>query len=66
MKNAKPSIARKQAGATMVEYALMVALIAVAVAGTVLLVGQEVNTKFDEVKECIANPSAENCQPTGE
>lgn len=46
-----------ESGATMVEYALMVALIAVAVAVIVFALGQEMNTLFSEVKDCIASPS---------
>jgi len=46
---------KEEDGATVVEYALIVALIAVAVAATVVLVGSAVNTKFDEVRDCIAN-----------
>ena len=46
-----------ESGATMVEYALIVALIAIAVAATVLLLGQEMNTLFNEVRECIADTS---------
>lgn len=50
---------KEEDGATVVEYALIVALIAVAVAATVVLVGQEVNSKFDEVQKCIADSA--NC-----
>ncbi|MCW9089642.1 MAG: Flp family type IVb pilin [Gammaproteobacteria bacterium] len=48
---------KEEDGATVVEYALMVALIAVAVAATVYLLGVEVNNKFAEVKDCIADPA---------
>jgi pilus assembly protein Flp/PilA len=50
-----------ESGATMVEYAIMVALIAVAVAATVILVGNEMNTMFSQVQACLASPSPENC-----
>ena len=46
---------KEEDGATIVEYALIVALIAVAVAATVVLVGNAVNDKFDDVPDCIAN-----------
>lgn len=50
-----------ESGATMVEYALMVALIAVAVAATVYLLGGEMSKIFSEVKECVASPNSTNC-----
>lgn len=52
---------KEEDGATVVEYALMVALIAVAVAATVVLLGQEIDDKFNDVKDCIADPSSANC-----
>lgn len=51
---------KDESGATMVEYALIVALIAIAVASTVYFLGQEMNTLFSEVKDCVANAS--DCQ----
>ena len=48
---------KEEDGATIVEYALIVALIAVAVAATVYLLGQEIDTKFQSVKDCITTPS---------
>ena len=63
MKTLQRRLSRKQAGATMVEYALMVALIAVAVAGTVLLVGQQVDAKFEDVRECLETGE---CAPPSE
>lgn len=50
-------IRKNQTGATMVEYALIVALIAAAVASTVYLVGQEVNEKFNDVIEAMDSAS---------
>jgi pilus assembly protein Flp/PilA len=50
-----------ESGATMVEYAIMVALIAIAVASTVILVGQEMQTMFTAVKDCLASPSSTSC-----
>lgn len=50
-----------ESGATMVEYAIMVALIAIAVASTVILVGQQMTTMFTAVKDCLASPSSSNC-----
>ena len=44
-----------ESGATMVEYAILVALIAIAVVATVVLVGQALDAKFEEVRACIAD-----------
>ena len=52
---------KDESGATMVEYAIMVALIAIAVAATVILVGQEMETMFSAVRDCLADPSADTC-----
>lgn len=53
---------KDESGATMVEYAIMVALIAIAVASTVILVGTEMNTMFSQVVQCLQSPSSGNCQ----
>lgn len=45
--------ADKTKGATAVEYGIMVALIAVAIIGTVTLVGGQLNTLFTTVKNAI-------------
>ncbi|MFM8464747.1 MAG: Flp family type IVb pilin [Burkholderiaceae bacterium] len=42
-------------GATAVEYGLMVALIAAVILGTVALLGGELNTTFNAVKEAVKN-----------
>jgi pilus assembly protein Flp/PilA len=44
---------RKQKGATMVEYGIMVALIAVVAIGAVALVGEEVDEAFNCVQDSI-------------
>lgn len=54
-------MARKQAGATMVEYAVLVALIAIAVILTVVLLGQQINNVFQTVTDCIQNATDANC-----
>jgi pilus assembly protein Flp/PilA len=47
-------------GATAVEYGLMVALIAAAIAGIVYTLGHTLNSKFTQVNTCVgaANPTA--------
>lgn len=49
---------KDESGATMVEYAILVALIAVAVIATVVLVGQEIDTKFNEVLTALQGAGA--------
>jgi pilus assembly protein Flp/PilA len=44
-------------GATAVEYGLMVALIAAAIAGIVYTLGNTLNTKFTQVNTCVGAPS---------
>lgn len=56
---------KDESGATMVEYAVLVALIAVAVIATVYLLGDEINKRFNEVKTCIATPTAAACKAGG-
>jgi pilus assembly protein Flp/PilA len=47
-----------ESGATMVEYAILVALISVAAIAIIFLVGQEINTAFTRVLNCIKSPSS--------
>jgi pilus assembly protein Flp/PilA len=46
---------REEKGATMVEYGLMVALIAVVVIAAVTLIGTSLDTKFDEVGNAVGS-----------
>ncbi|HVT63930.1 MAG TPA: Flp family type IVb pilin [Mycobacteriales bacterium] len=55
---------RNDEGATAVEYGLMVALIAAAIAGIVYTLGQSLNTKFGNVNTCVNN--APNCNSQGQ
>jgi pilus assembly protein Flp/PilA len=48
---------KEEDGATMVEYAILVALISVVAIGTIFLVGGEVNTAFTDVNAKLTNPS---------
>jgi len=58
-------LARRQTGATMVEYAILVALIAIAVILTVVLLGQQINDVFQTVVNCVQQPSTDNCTLPG-
>jgi pilus assembly protein Flp/PilA len=51
MKNLMKKFLNDESGATMVEYAVLVALISIAAIATIVLVGNEVNNAFDRVKE---------------
>lgn len=51
MKNLMNKFLRDESGATMVEYAVLVALISIAAITTIVLVGTEVNNAFDRVKK---------------
>jgi len=55
---------KEESGATMVEYAIMVALIAIAVAVIVYSVGQQLNTVFQSVLNCLSSPTSANCTLT--
>jgi pilus assembly protein Flp/PilA len=55
---------RNDEGATAVEYGLMVALIAAAIAGIVYILGQSLHDKFDSVNTCVNN--APDCNPQGQ
>jgi pilus assembly protein Flp/PilA len=46
---------REEGGATAVEYALMVALIAAVIIAAVTLIGNNASTKFDSVGTAIGN-----------
>jgi pilus assembly protein Flp/PilA len=48
--------AAREEGATMVEYGLMVALIALVCIGAVALVGGQLSTLFNDVKNSLTAP----------
>ena len=50
-----------ESGATMVEYAIMVALLAIAVATTVILVSDQLKTTFQAVITCLKTPDNASC-----
>ncbi len=45
----------EEAGATMVEYGLMLALIAAAIVGTVTMLGTNTSAKFDSVADLVSS-----------
>jgi pilus assembly protein Flp/PilA len=52
---------RRDEGASAVEYGLLVALIAVVIAGAVTALGIALNTKLTNVGECVASSAAADC-----
>jgi pilus assembly protein Flp/PilA len=48
-----------QTGASMVEYALLVALISIAAIATMSLLGDSIDTKFNEVSQAVAGAGAD-------
>jgi pilus assembly protein Flp/PilA len=55
------SLANDESGATMVEYGLMVALIAVVAVGAVYAIGAQLDVQFTKIVACITAPSATTC-----
>jgi pilus assembly protein Flp/PilA len=54
---------KDEEGATAIEYALLAGLIAVAFIAGATLLGQNLNTFFNNVAGCIATPAS--CNPFG-
>jgi pilus assembly protein Flp/PilA len=55
--NVLHAFARDEDGATMIEYALLVALIAIVVAAALVTLGTTVKTKFSSVSDCVTTPA---------
>lgn len=55
MQNLIQKFLKDESGATMVEYAILVALISVAAIVIIVAVGQQVNTAFTRVSTELAN-----------
>ncbi|MDO4716689.1 MAG: Flp family type IVb pilin [Propionibacteriaceae bacterium] len=49
----------KEKGATAVEYALIIALIAVVIIGTVTLLGGQIRTAFENVSKAVASANTQ-------
>jgi pilus assembly protein Flp/PilA len=58
--NVLHAFVRDEDGATMIEYALLIALIAVVVAAALVTLGTTVKTKYSSVSDCVTTP-ATNC-----
>lgn len=53
----QPLVSKRQKGVTMIEYALLAALIAIAAIATLLLLGPEINSAFQRVLTGIQSAS---------
>ena len=64
MKKVRATLAaflRDEDGATMIEYALLVALIAIVVAAALVSLGTTVSAKYNNVSSCVSTPSSTTC-----
>jgi pilus assembly protein Flp/PilA len=59
-------LAREEKGATAVEYGIMVALIAVAIVGAVVLLGDGIGDLFTSVDSCLDSASAGTVTAAGD
>lgn len=57
MKKAIMKFLKDESGASMVEYAILVALISVAAIAIIAVLGTEINNAFQEVVDCIQTPA---------
>ena len=55
------ALRKREEGASAVEYGLLVALIAVVIAGAVWALGGGLNTQFGEARDCVTTPNDANC-----
>ena len=49
--------ARQEKGQTLIEYALIIALIVIVVIAAMLLLGQQIATLYNTITACLAAPS---------
>ncbi|MDB4910063.1 MAG: Flp/Fap pilin component [Gemmatimonadetes bacterium] len=52
---------RDEDGATMIEYALLIALIAIVVAAALVTLGTTVKTRYSSTSDCVTTPSSTTC-----
>lgn len=52
----------RQDGATVVEYALIVAFVAMAVVVTVIAVGNNLDVRYQEILACVQDKTAAACE----
>lgn len=64
LKHAVKNFWNDEEGATAIEYGLLVALIALVIIVAVTAVGGRLNTVFQTIANCLANPTPGNCDLT--
>jgi pilus assembly protein Flp/PilA len=58
MKNLMGKFFKDESGATMVEYAILVALISIAAIAIIFILGGEIRNTFNKVVQCIQGNTA--------
>ena len=53
--------ARQEKGQTLIEYALIIALIVIVVIAAMLLLGPQIATLYNTITTCLTTPNATNC-----
>ena len=53
--------ARQEKGQTLIEYALIIALIVIVVIAAMLLLGPQIATLYNTITTCLTNPNSTNC-----
>ena len=52
---------REEEGVTAIEYGLIAALIAIVIAASVILVGNDLKIVFNKIANCLSAPSSATC-----
>ena len=53
--------ARQEKGQTLIEYALIIALIVIVVIAAMLLLGPQIATLYNTITTCLTAPNSTNC-----
>ncbi|MES2633739.1 MAG: Flp family type IVb pilin [Pseudomonadota bacterium] len=62
MKSFITDFAADESGATAIEYGLLAALISVVIIAGASLLGTNINTLFNDIAKCIADPKSADCK----
>jgi pilus assembly protein Flp/PilA len=54
--------ANQEKGQTLIEYALIIALIVIVVIAAMLLLGPQIATLYNSITSCLKAPNATNCK----
>ena len=61
MRNLVKRFLRDEGGATAIEYGLLVAVIAVVIVGSAIIVGTNLSTLFSEIAACLTGTTTTDC-----